>query len=102
MSDQWTYFLTSLPPLGQKRSALCNYCYRPESEHDAMDHHRCPIPNCALQGPPSPQTPGEAGSAREAIYRRALENILKRCFDDSEYGRYIHAVFRAAGAEPLL
>ena len=46
--DEWTYFLTSMPPLGQKRSTVCDYCHHEQSAH--REDMRCPIPNCILGG----------------------------------------------------
>lgn len=55
--DEWTYFLTGMPPLGQKRSTNCDYCHRDLKEHNA--DNRCPIPNCTLSGPPEVRDGGK-------------------------------------------
>jgi hypothetical protein len=34
---------------------------------------------------------------REALFETALRQIRKRCFDDSQWARYIDLIFKAAG-----
>lgn len=49
-NEGWTFYLSAMPPVGQKRQDLCDYCWEPKSKH--REDLRCPIKGCTLSGPP--------------------------------------------------